>query len=227
MHPQKHASKLQTNRKKEKKHTLLNEKNRKSSKIRREGIRNSLQTRSTERKSSPRELPRLVAAIVALDQHKTPVYRYHRSITDAAKLAREFWRGLSRGWNLCERSESVAGVTITTPWEGCNFEGNLTWTAAASVSYGQMFTVEIVYSLFLQPLSWTGEGEGKGEERDRAGILRMSGFSYFIPSWMVSYKLPWCLHIPWMNLFVCWQAVDVVTRRSRRFGRGLAVSVIC
>lgn len=26
-----------------------------------------------------------------------------------------------------------------------------------------MFTVEIVYSLFLQPLSWTGEGEGKGE----------------------------------------------------------------
>lgn len=65
-----------------------------------------------------------------------------------------------------------------------------------------MFTVEIVYSLFLQPLSWTGEGEGKGEGRDRAGILRMSGFSYFIPLWMVSYKLPWCLHIP-VNELIC------------------------
>lgn len=73
----------------------MNEKKRKSRKIHRERIPNSLQTRSTERKSSPRESPRLVAAIVALDQHKIPVYRYHRSITDAAKLAREFWH---EGW---------------------------------------------------------------------------------------------------------------------------------
>ena len=118
-----------TLKKENNKKKLLNEKKRKSSKIRREKERereripNSLQTRSTERKSSPRESPRLVAAIVALDQHKTRCLslsslNYRRGQAGARVLA----RGLSRGWNLCERSESVAGeVTITTPWEGLQF----------------------------------------------------------------------------------------------------------
>lgn len=110
-----HASstRKETKKKKKGKNTryISNEKERKGRKIT-ERIANRSQTRSTERKPSPREL-----LVAAMDQHKTPVYRYHRSIT---KLAREFWHG---GWVeiYANRSESVAGVTITTPWEGLQF----------------------------------------------------------------------------------------------------------
>lgn len=56
------------------------------------------------------------------------------------------------------------GLPLQRRGRDCNFEGNLTWTAAASVSYGQMFTVEIVYSLFLEPLSWAGERRRRTKE---------------------------------------------------------------
>lgn len=84
-----------------------------------------IERKGTQRKKNHREnckqvankINRAESLVAAMDQHKTPVYRYHRSIT---KLAREFWHG---GWVeiYANRSESVAGVTITTPWEGLQF----------------------------------------------------------------------------------------------------------
>lgn len=56
--------------------------------------------------------------------------------------------------------------------------------------------------------------------REGIGILGMSGFSYFIPGGGIVQVL--ARSRSFEGLFVCWQTVDIVTRISRRFGRGLA-----
>lgn len=120
---------------------ISNEKERKGRKIT-ERIANRSQTRSTERnRSSPRWINIKLLFIVIIAQLRS----WRASSGTGAEL--KFMQTDPSRW---------PGLPLQRRGRDCNFEGNLTWTAAASASYGQMFTVEIVYSPFLEPLSWTG-----------------------------------------------------------------------
>lgn len=135
---------------------ISNEKERKGRKIT-ERIANRSQTRSTERnRSSPRWINIKLLFIVIIAQLRS----WRASSGTGAEL--KFMRTDPSRW---------PGLPLQRRGRDCNFEGNLTWTAAASASYGQMFTVEIVYSPFLEPLSWTGEGRGGGGGGRRRSVM--------------------------------------------------------
>ena len=223
-----------TLKKENNKKKLLNEKKRKSSKIRREKEREREREFQTAcKQDQPSGSPRRVNRHGSSPRSsrwiniKLAVYRYHRSITDAAKLAREFWH---EGWAGVEiyandPSRWPGRLPLQRRGRGCNFEGNLTWTAAASVSYGQMFTVEIVYSLFPHFLSLGQRGGRKGRDRYPRDVRI---FIFYSRWWYRTSSRS----LTFIRRLICLLAdggysnADISALWPRSCGRG-AVSVIC